>query len=128
MADAVRPLVGIAAVQALLGVAGLVAELVAVVGGTEGLSGDAAGRAAVEVVLWVLTVVALLAIWRGLARRRRIALTPFLLVQLFVLVAVVPLLAPSDLVAFRSVAIVLGLLAVAGFVLGLRRPVRAALA
>jgi hypothetical protein len=127
MADAVRPLVGIAAVQALLGLVALVAEVVAVVGGTQGLTGDAAGRAAVEVLLWVLTLAALLAIWRGLARRRRIALTPFLLVQLFVLVAVVPLLAPSDLLAFRSVAILLGVLAVAGLVLGLRRSARAAL-
>jgi hypothetical protein len=128
MTDAVRPLVGIAAVQALLGVLVLVAEVVAVVRGTQGLAGDAAGRAAVEVILWVLTAAAMVAIWRGLARRRRLALTPFLLVQLFVLVGVVPLVLPSDLLAFRAVAIVLAGLAVAGLVLGLRRPVRAALA
>lgn len=127
MADAVRPLVGIAAVQALLGVLALVAEVVAVVRGTQGLAGDATGRAAVEILLWVLTAVALVLIWRGLRRQRRLALTPFLLVQLFVLVAVVPLLLPSDLLAFRAIAIVLGGLAVAGLVLGLRRPAREAL-
>jgi hypothetical protein len=127
MADAVRPLVLIAAAEALLGVAGLVAEVVAVVGGTEGLAGDAAGRAAFEVLLWVLGIAALVLIWLGLYRRRAVALTPFLLVQLLVLVAAVPLLLPSDLAVFRGLAVVLGGLAAVGLVLGLRPRVRALL-
>ncbi|MCU0300011.1 MAG: hypothetical protein MUF35_00215 [Candidatus Nanopelagicales bacterium] len=127
MADAVRPLVLIAAVEALLGIGALAAEVVAVVRGTEGLAGAGAGRAAVEVLLWVLAIAALVLIWLGLYRRRALALTPFLLVQLFVLVAAVPLLFPSDLVVFRGLAIALGLLAVAGLVLGLRPRARSLL-
>ncbi|HEX6887978.1 MAG TPA: hypothetical protein VF143_07715 [Candidatus Nanopelagicales bacterium] len=127
MVDPVRPLVAIAGVEAVVGLLALIAELVAVISGTRGLAGDAAGRVVVEVGLWALAAAALVLIWLGLYRRRSLALTPFLLVQLFVLVAAVPLLWPSDILGFTVLAGVLGVLALAGIVLGLRGAARAAL-
>jgi hypothetical protein len=84
------------------------------------------GTALAGVVLWLVLVAGLWLIWLGLFRRRRLALAPFLLVQAFALV-LVPLFWGSDLVTWRVVGAVLGLLAVGGVVLGLRPSVRAAL-
>jgi hypothetical protein len=126
MADPVRPLVLIAAVEAVAGSAVLVADLVAVVGGTEGLSGAGSGTALAGVLLWLILVAGLWLIWLGLYRRRRLALAPFLLVQAFVLV-LVPLFWGSDVAAWRAIAGALALLGVAGLVLGLRPAGRAAL-
>ena len=69
---------------------------------------------------------ALVLIWFGLFRRRRLALTPFLLVQAFALV-LVPLFWGSDVAAYRAVGAVLGVVAVVGIILALRPSVRAAL-
>lgn len=127
MTDPVRPLVAIAGAEALAALALFVAVVVAVLtGGTEGLSGGGAGLAVAEVVIWLLVVLGLVLIWLGLYRRRAVARTPFLLVQAFVVV-LVPLFWGSDLVGYRVVAAVLGALAVAGAVLGLRPAVREAL-
>lgn len=126
MADPVRPLALIALAEAMAGLAVLVADLVAVIRGTEGLSGAGSGTALAGVVLWLVLVAGLWLIWLGLFRRRRLALAPFLLVQAFALV-LVPLFWGSDLVTWRVVGAVLGLLAVGGVVLGLRPSVRAAL-
>jgi len=126
MADPVRPLVLIATVEALAGLAVLVADIVAVLRGTEGLSGAGSGTDVAGVVLWIILVAALALIWVGLFRRRRLALTPFLLVQAFVLV-LVPLFWGSDVVVYRGIAVALGVLAVLGLALGLRPSVRAAL-
>ena len=98
----------------------------AVVGGTEGLSGEGSGTAVAGVVLWLLLVAGLWLIWLGLFRRRRLALAPFLLVQAFALV-LVPLFWGSDVTVWRVVGAVLAVLAVGGVVLGLRPSVRAAL-
>ena len=126
MADPVRPLVLIAVVEAAAGLAVLLADVVAVVGGTEGLAGAGSGTALAGVVLWLVMVVGLWLIWLGLFRRRRLALAPFLLVQAFALV-LVPLFWGSDLTAWRVVGAVLAVLAVGGLVLGLRPSVRGAL-
>jgi hypothetical protein len=77
-------------------------------------------------VLWLVLVAGLVLVWFGLYRRRSLALTPFLLVQAFVLV-LVPLFWGSDVTAYRAVAVALGAIAVAGIVLGLRPSARAAL-
>lgn len=127
MVDPVRPLVLIAGVEALAAVAVLVASVVAVLGGgAEGLSGAAPGLVVAEIVIWLIFVAGLALVWFGLYRRRRLALTPFLLVQAFVLV-LVPLFWGSDLAAYRAVAGALAALGVLGIVLGLRPSVRAAL-
>ncbi len=127
MADPVRPLVLIAGVEALAGLAVFVAVVVAVLGGgAEGLSGGGTGLVVAEVVVWLLFVGGLGLVWFGLYRRRLLARTPFLLVQAFVLV-LVPLFWGSDLVAYRLVAAALVALGVSGIVLGLRPSVRAAL-
>lgn len=126
MADPVRPLVLIAAVEALAGLAVLVADIVAVVRGTEGLAGAGSGTAVAGVVLWLILAAGQGLIWFGLFRRRRLALTPFLLVQAFVLV-LIPLFWGSDVAAYRGIAVALGVLAMLGLVLGLRPSVRAAL-
>lgn len=128
MADPVRPLVAIAGAQALAGIVGLVAEVIAVVAGSQGLAGDAAGRVVVEVLLWAFAVGGLVAIWLGLYRRRALARTPFLLVQMLMLVGVVPLMIPSDLLWFRAMGVALGVLSLAGLILGLRPSVRERLA
>lgn len=126
MADPVRPLVLIAAVEALAGLAVLVADIVAVVRGTEGLAGAGSGTDVAGVVLWLILAAGQGLIWFGLFRRRRLALTPFLLVQAFVLV-LIPLFWGSDVAAYRGIAVALGVLAMLGLVLGLRPSVRAAL-
>jgi hypothetical protein len=127
MADPVRPLVLIAGVEALAGLAVFVAVVVAVLGGgAEGLSGGGTGLVVAEVVVWLLFVGGLGLVWFGLYRRRLLARTPFLLVQAFVLV-LVPLFWGSDLVAYRLVAAALVALGVSGIVLGLRPSVRASL-
>lgn len=126
MADPVRPLTLIAAAEALAGLAVLVADIVAVMRGTEGLAGAGAGTDVAGVVLWLLLASALGMIWFGLFRRRRLALTPFLLVQAFVLV-LVPLFWGSDVAAYRGVAVALVVVAVLGIVLGLRPATRGAL-
>ncbi len=127
MRDSIRPLVLIAGVEALAGLAVLTAVIVSVVdGGLQGVSGVAANLAAVEVATWVIITAALSAIWWGLLRRRRLARTPFVLAQLFVLV-LLPLFWGSDLLAYRVVAVVAAVLAVAGIVLALRPATRAAL-
>jgi hypothetical protein len=127
MADPVRPLVIIAGVEAVAGLAVLVADVVAAVRGTEGLAGGGSGLALAGVALWLLIALALVGIWLGLYRRRALARTPFLLVQAFVLV-LVPLFWGSDLAAYRVVGVLVGLTAVTGIGLGLRPAVRAALA
>lgn len=127
MSDPVRPLVVIAAVEALAALAVLGAVLVAVLGGgAEGLSGAGPGLVVAEVGIWLMFAAGVALIWFGLYRRRRLALTPFLLVQAFVLV-LVPLFWGSDLLAYRLVAAALAGLGVVGIVLGLRPAVRQAL-
>jgi hypothetical protein len=126
MADPVRPLVVIAAAEAVAGLLVVVADIVAAVRGTEGLAGGGAGLAAAGIVLWLILGAALVLIWFGLFRRRRLALTPFLLVQAFALV-LVPLFWGSDVVAYRAVGGALGVIAVVGIVLALRPSVRTAL-
>ncbi len=76
MSDPVRPLVLIAAVEALGVLAILVADVIAVLGGTDGLAGAAQGTAAVGIVLWVIVTGALALVWWGLYRRRALARTP----------------------------------------------------
>ena len=125
MSDPVRPLVVIAGAEALAGIALLVAILVAVITGSDdGLVGAGTGHVVVEIVIWLLIVAALALTWLGLYRRRRAARTPFLLIQAFT-VMIVPMFLGSDLLGYRIVGIVLGLVAVAGLVLGLRPAVRA---
>jgi hypothetical protein len=126
MADPVRPLVLIALVEVLAGLVVLIGDVVAAVRGTEGLSGGGEGLAVAGAVLWLVLVAGLALIWFGLFRRRSPALTPFLLVQAFVLV-LVPLFWGSDATAYRAVAVALAGIAVAGIVLALRPSVRAAL-
>ena len=127
MSDPVRPLVLIAAVEAVGAIAVLVAVVAAVLGGgAEGLSGAGPGLVAAEVGIWLLFAAGLVLIWFGLYRRRLLARTPFLLVQAFVLV-LVPLFWGSDLAAYRVVGAALALLGVGGIVLGLRPAVRTAL-
>jgi cell division protein FtsW (lipid II flippase) len=128
MTDPVRPLVVIAGVQALAVLGLFISVSVAVAtGAAEGLTGASPSLAAAEVIIWLLFVVGLGAIWWGLYRRRRLARTPFLLVQAFVLV-VVPLFVGSDIPAWRIAGWVLAAVAVAGIVLGLRPSVRRELA
>lgn len=127
MRDTIRPLVLIAGIEALAGLAVLVAVVISVVdGGLQGVAGVDSNLAAVEVVTWVLITAALTAIWWGLLRRRRMARTPFVLAQLFMLV-LFPLFWGSDLAAYRVVAVAAAALAVAGVVLALRPATRAAL-
>jgi hypothetical protein len=127
MSDPVRPLVIIAALD-VLGVLGvLVADIVAVVGGTHGLSGAGEGTALVGILMWVIVSAAIGLILVGLHRRRAVARTPFLLIQAFSL-ALVPLFFGSDVVAWRIVAILIAVLAVSGIVLALRPAVREVLA
>jgi hypothetical protein len=128
MTDPVRPLVVIAGVEALAVLGLFLAVSVAVVtGAAEGLTGASPSLAAAEVVIWLLFAVGLAAIWWGLSRRRRLARTPFLLVQAFMLV-VVPLFVGSDILAWQIAGWVLATMAVAGLVLGLRPSVRRELA
>jgi xanthine/uracil/vitamin C permease (AzgA family) len=116
----------IAAIEAIAGLAVLVADVIAVVQGTQGLSGAGSGTEVAGVVLWLILVAGLGLVWFGLFRRRRLGLAPFLLVQAFVLV-VVPLFLGSDRAAYRFVGVALGLMAVVGVILGLRPSARAAL-
>lgn len=128
MADPVRPLVAIAGAEAVAVLGVFVAVVVTVVtGGAQGLSGGSPGLAAAEIVIWLLFVAGLALIWWGLYRRRRLALTPFLLAQAFALV-VVPLFVGSDVLAYRIAGWVLASAAVSGIVLGLRPSVRRELA
>lgn len=128
MADPVRPLVAIAGAEAVAVLAVFVAVVVTVVtGGAQGLSGGSPGLAAAEIVIWLLFLAGLALIWWGLYRRRRLALTPFLLAQAFALV-VVPLFVGSDVLAYRIAGWVLASAAVSGIVLGLRPSVRRELA
>lgn len=127
MSDPVRPLVVIAALDVLGVVAILVADIVAVLGGTQGLAGAGRGTALVGVLLWAVVSAALALIWWGLYRRRAPARTPFLLMQALTL-ALVPLFWGSDVLAWRLVAVLVGALAVSGIALGLRPAVRSALA
>lgn len=127
MSDPVRPLVVIAALD-VLGVLGiLIADIVAVVGGSHGLQGAGQGTALVGIMLWVIVSGAMGLIWWGLYRRRALARTPFLLMQAFALV-LVPLFWGSDILAWQLVAVAVGLLSATGMVLGLRPAVRTALA
>jgi hypothetical protein len=126
MSDPVRPLVVIAAVEALAVLAVFVGVVVAALGGTDGLTGAGAGTAWVNVGLWALMTVFLVLILVGLYRRRALARTPFLMVQAFVLV-LVPLFWGSDLAAVRAVAVALAVLGLGGLVLGLRPAVRSSL-
>lgn len=127
MSDPVRPLLVIAAVEALAVVAVVVADIAAMVGGTAGVAGTGAGAAAVGLAIWVVFAAGLVLIWWGLYRRRLRARTPFLLVQAFVLV-LVPLFWGSDLLAWRLLAVGLALMALGGIVLALRSSVRSTLA
>jgi hypothetical protein len=128
MADPVRPLVLIAGAQALAVTAVFVGVVSAVAtGAARGLSGGSPGLALAEIVIWLCFVAALGLIWWGLRRRRRLARTPFLLVQAFALV-VVPLFLGSDVAAYRIAGWVLAGTAVCAIVLGLRPSVRRALA
>jgi hypothetical protein len=128
MADPVRPLVVIAGAEALAVVGVFIAVVVAVAtGAAQGLSGGSPGLAVAEIVIWLCFVAALLLIWWGLRRRRRLARTPFLLVQAFALV-VVPLFVGSDVVAYRIAGWVLAVTAVCAIVLVLRPSVRRELA
>jgi hypothetical protein len=128
MADPVRPLVVIAGAEALAVVGVFAAVVVAVAtGAAQGLSGGSPGLAVAEIVIWLCFVAALVLIWWGLRRRRRLARTPFLLVQAFALV-VVPLFLGSDVVAYRIVGWVLAVTAACAIVLVLRPSVRRELA
>ena len=128
MADPVRPLVVIAGAEALAVMGVFIAVVVAVAtGAAQGLSGGSPGLAVAEIVIWLCFVAALLLIWWGLRRRRRLARTPFLLVQAFALV-VVPLFLGSDVVAYRIAGWVLAVTAVCAIVLVLRPSVRRELA
>jgi hypothetical protein len=128
MADPVRPLVVIAGAEALAVVGVFIAVVAAVAtGAAQGLSGGSPGLAVAEIVIWLCFVAALLLIWWGLRRRRRLARTPFLLVQAFALV-VVPLFVGSDVVAYRIAGWVLAVTAVCAIVLVLRPSVRRELA
>ena len=126
MSDPVRPLVMIAGLEALAVLALLVADVVAVAGGTQGLAGAAQGTAVAGILLWAVIAAALGVVWLGLYRRRSLARTPFLLVQAFVL-SLVPLFWGSDQVMWRVVAGVLAVVGLSGLVLGLRPSVRASL-
>jgi hypothetical protein len=128
MADPVRPLVVIAGAEALAVSGVFIAVVVAVAtGAAQGLSGGSPGLAVAEIVIWLCFVAALLLIWWGLRRRRRLARTPFLLVQAFALV-VVPLFLGSDVVAYRIAGWALAVTAVCAIVLVLRPSVRRELA
>ncbi len=128
MADPVRPLVVIAGAEALAVMGVFIAVVVAVAtGAAQGLSGGSPGLAVAEIVIWLCFVAALVLIWWGLRRRRRLARTPFLLVQAFALV-VVPLFLGSDVVAYRIAGWVLAVTAVCAIVLVLRPSVRRELA
>jgi hypothetical protein len=128
MADPVRPLIVIAGAEALAVLGVFIAVVVAVAtGAAQGLSGGSPGLAVAEIVIWLCFVAALLLIWWGLRRRRRLARTPFLLVQAFALV-VVPLFLGSDVVAYRIAGWALAVTAVCAIVLVLRPSVRRELA
>ena len=128
MADPVRPLVVVAGAEALAVMGVFIAVVVAVAtGAAQGLSGGSPGLAVAEIVIWLCFVAALVLIWWGLRRRRRLARTPFLLVQAFALV-VVPLFLGSDVGAYRIAGWALGVTAVCAIALGLRPSVRRELA
>ncbi len=121
MVDPVRPLVLIAAGEAIAGLALTIAVL------TSGLtSGSGAVGLVAEVVMWVLATIALWLVWLGLYRRRAIARTPFLLAQAFGIV-VASAVGSSDLWAYRILGVALGAAALVGLVLGLRPAAHAAL-
>ncbi len=121
MADPVRPLLVIAAAEAL-GALGLAVA----VGLSLGSSDAGTVAAAATAGIWVLIAVGLGLVWFGLYRRRRLARTPFLLAQAFALVVAWPLLAadPAVDVALGAAS---AALAVVGVVLALRPSVPAAL-
>ncbi len=121
MADPVRPLVAIAAAEAIA--AAVLSLLVGL--GTSGSDLDV-WIAVATVAMWLVIVGALGLIWLGLLRRRRVARTPFLLAQAFALVVAWPL-ASSDIVVDQVAGIALGVAAVAGLALGLRPAVSGAL-
>ena len=128
MADPVRPLVVIAGAEALAVMGVFIAVVVAVAtGAAQGLSGGSPGLAVAEIVIWLCFVAALVLIWWGLRRRRRLARTPFLLVQAFALV-VVPLFLGSDVGAYRIAGWALAVTAVCAIALVLRPSVRRELA
>ncbi|MGB8021984.1 MAG: hypothetical protein WCF04_12205 [Candidatus Nanopelagicales bacterium] len=121
MADPVRPLVIIAGGQA---VAGLLFTLAVAVSAAR--SGIGAGMAVAEIATWAIVVAGLALVWLGLARRRLVARTPFLLVQAFALVTAWPFVS-SDLAAYRFLGLLLAASAAGGLVLALRPGVRGVL-
>ena len=112
-------LVVIAGVQSCLGVLAAGAVIIAVVrDGAAGLSGGGPGLLVAEVVLWVLIAACLVAVWLGLRRRSPAARTPFLMIQLLVLL-LAPLFWGSDVIWYRMLAVVLAGLGGSGLVFGL---------
>ena len=125
MADPVRPLVLIAGAEALAaGVLTVVVGAVSMTGRTSGISQGVVPGA--TVALWALAVLALGLVTWGLARRRRVAHTPFLLCQAFALVVAWPLVRSGSALD-TAAGVVLAGAAVAGLVIGLRPGVREAL-
>lgn len=120
MADPVRPLVVVAALEALAAAGMFISVLVAVITGAgRGLSGAGTGTSVVELAIFGLILLGLVAVWLGLYRRRRAARTPFLMVQAFVLL-LVPMFLGSDVAVYHGAGVAVGIVAVLGLVLGLR--------
>lgn len=122
MDDPVRPLVLIAAGQAL---AALVMTVVVGVAAPGSDLGD--GIPVATILMWLLLSAGLGLVWWGLFRRRRAAHSPFLLAQAMALV-VAWLLISSDVVVDRAAGVALGAAGVVGLVLGLRPAVLSSLA
>lgn len=120
MADPVRPLVVIAAGQAIAALVLTVAVAVSAI------QVATAAVATLEITMWALVVAALALIWLGLYRRRRIALTPFVLAQAFALVVAWPLVR-SDAWWYVLAGATLGACALVGLVQGLRSATRQSL-
>lgn len=121
MADPVRPLVVISGGQA---VAALIFAVAVAVSAAQ--SGAGTGLAVAEAATWAIAVAGLGLIWLGLARRRRVARTPFLLVQAFALVAAWSFVS-SDLGTYRFLGFLLGGSAIGGLASALRPSVGDAL-
>lgn len=122
MADPVRPLVAISGVEA---VASAALTIVVAIGAAR--SDLDPVIALTTVAMWLVITALLGLICFGLYRRRRLALTPFLLTQAFALVVAWPMIS-SDILADRLAGILLVLLVAAGLALGLRESARKALA
>jgi hypothetical protein len=121
MSDPVRPLVTVAAAEAMAAAAMTAAVALAAFWGKAQHVAPVA-----EVAAWVVVTVALALIWLGLYRRRHLARTPFLMVQLFALVAAWTVF-HSDQGLWRIAGIALGVLAGLGLVLSLRPAVASSL-